>query len=352
MISYYELMVLVKEKKQPYKILVPVDKDRELLFGFSEKYNTYYVIPTSVTESYYEEYEKYLDLNMFECNIFYKNIKVVQPYIFKIGEYVSYFDLVTSIKFNTQPYKVRLHINATYHDYIFDSLDSSEEKQYILNEDDGVIPSWNFYLLHQVTDRNWFESNLEIIEAGNSLIQIKEGSDSGSSFSIAAVKIKDLNSNTDDDSNIEDVWDDVISIEESDFENFLYPLVSKYFDSNILENKNRYGTREGFEWYLTNNYFTFSSVRKMIDELKNIMILLKDDYNNPKLDFIKKNYDWILYLDTRVDSRNIGRHGENPELINYVNEIVNFYKRFIDYMERIIDKSEKEGYRLISFYGP
>ena len=49
MISYYDLMLLVKSNKQPNKVLVSVDKDRELLFEFNSKYNTYYVTPTTAS---------------------------------------------------------------------------------------------------------------------------------------------------------------------------------------------------------------------------------------------------------------------------------------------------------------
>ena len=57
------------------------------------------------------------------------------------------------------------------------------------------------------------------------------------------------------------------------------------------------------------------------------MILLKNDYDNSKLDFIKENYSWVLYLDSRVDSRNIPKNSECNELVKpYVDEIINFYK--------------------------
>ena len=102
----------------------------------------------------------------------------------------------------------------------------------------------------------------------------------------------------------------------------------KYFNNNLPENKNRID-EEGFEWNLTNNYYTIEDIEKIIDEINQIMILLKEDYNNSKLDFIRKGY--------KSDS---------------VDEIVNFYKRFIEYLQKMIIKGNEEGYNLISFMGP
>ena len=63
-------MLLVKANKQPHKVLVLVDKDRELLFEYNLKYGTYHVVPTTVSESFYKEYDSYLDLNMSEDKFF------------------------------------------------------------------------------------------------------------------------------------------------------------------------------------------------------------------------------------------------------------------------------------------
>lgn len=353
MISYYDLMLLVKFNKHPHKVLVPIDKDRELLFEFSLKHNTYYVTPTSVSQKFYKEYDPYLDLNMTEDIFFEKNIIAVDPYLFSIGEYVSYYDLMTSIKFNTQPYRVRIHINNQQHDYIFDSIDLSESKKYIELEDVGSLPSWNFYLSHQVSDNNWFEKNIEIIEAGNSLIRIIEGGCGGSYFNIFPIKVINENDDTDAIDNVEEMRDEAIAIEEENVNSFLYPLLKKHFNSDLLENKNRSDEKNEFEWYLTNNFYTCNNIEEMIKDIKEIVTLLKNDYENPKLDFIKKNYSWVLYLDSRVDSRNIPKNSECYDLIKpYIDEIINFYKRFIYYLEKMMINGKKNGFELITFIGP
>ena len=95
------------------------------------------------------------------------------------------------------------------------------------------------------------------------------------------------------------------------------------------------------------------NIEEIIKELKEIMTLLKNDYDNPKLDFIKENYSWVLYLDSRVDSRNIPKNSECNELVKpYVDEITNFYKRFTDYLEKMMINGKKNGFELITFIGP
>ena len=351
MISYYDLVELINIKKQPDKILVPVDKNRELLFEFDYKHNNYYAVKTSASESFYQEYDSNLFFNITEDKIFLNNIKVISPYLFKIGEYISYYDLLTSIKLQTAPYKVRIHINNDYNDYIYDSIDPSEPKKYIEEKVDDLVPSWEFELLHQVSD--WHLKNIEVIEAGNSLIRILEGGQSGSYFHIFPIKIKDLNDDTDNASNVTEMQEEVIAIEESDVEAFLYPVLKKCFNPELVENKKRYDMDNEFSWHLTYNYFSFDDIKKLINEIEEIISLLKSDYDNPKLDEIKKNYNLILYLDSRIDYRKIQAKEKCNKLIkNYINEIINFYKRFIDYLERMMMISKEYEYNLITFIGP
>ena len=328
MISYYELMLLVQANKQPERVLVSVGENRKLLFLYKYNEGCYYVCPTTSTESFYKEYNPYLNFNIDEDKFFEKNIKVVDPYLFHKGEYVSYYDLMTAITFNTQPYKVRLHINDEEQDYIFDSEELFGAKRYQKAKEDDLTTQWETYLSQQITETKWFEKNIEVIECGNSLNRIIEGSCGGSYFNIFLAEIININEDTDLNDNVKEISDFSISIEEDTIHKFLYPLLLKYFNPSLLENKNR-GDAEGFEWYLTNNYYTIDDIEKMIKEIKQIMILLKEDYNNSKLDFISEGY--------KSDS---------------ADEFINFYKRFIEYLQKMIIKGNEEGYNLISFVGP
>lgn len=185
------------------------------------------------------------------------------------------------------------------------------------------------------------------------MIRIIEGGCGSSYFNIFPIKVINANNDTDATDNVEEMWDEAIAIEEENVNSFLYPLLKKYFNSDLLENKNRRDANDEFEWYLTNNFYTCDSIEKKIKEIKKIMILLKNDYDNSKLDFIKENYSWVLYLDSRVDSRNIPKNSECNELVKpYVDEIINFYKRFIDYLEKMMINGKKYGFNLITFIGP
>ena len=195
------------------------------------------------------------------------------------------------------------------------------------------------------------------------IIEIKEGHDPSSYFWIMPVKVIDMTKDADDSDNVDEYRKLEISIEEENIRAFLFPLLLKYFDDNLPENLQRLdnhtvslvdGTQTTFEWYLTYNYYTMQSIQDMISEIKEIIELLEDDFNNSKLDYIKEDYDWILYLDHRVNTKNLP-YDKNERIKlteNYKDLIINFYNRFIKYMENMIEEGSKNGYKLISFMGP
>lgn len=195
------------------------------------------------------------------------------------------------------------------------------------------------------------------------LIEIIEGHNPSSYFWIMPVKVKDMTKDTDDMDNIDEYRKLEISIEEENIKAFLFPLLLKYFDDNLPENIQRSenglvsylnGVQSTFEWYLTYNYYTMKSIQDMINEIREIIDLMKDDFSNPKLDYIKEDYDWILFLDSRVNNKNLpDDKNERIKLTeNYKDVIINFYSRFIKYMENMIEEGTKKGYKLISFMGP
>lgn len=195
------------------------------------------------------------------------------------------------------------------------------------------------------------------------LIEIIEGHDSSSYFWIMPVKVKDMTKDADNSDNVDEYRKLEISIEEENIRAFLFPLLLKYFDDNLPENLQRLdnhtvslvdGTQTTFEWYLTYNYYTMQSIQDMISEIKEIIELLEDDFNNSKLDYIKEDYDWILYLDHRVNTKNLpdDKYERIKLTENYKDVIINFYNRFIKYMENMIKEGKEKGYTLISFMGP
>jgi len=351
-ISYFDLMQLLKENRPPDRFLIEVDseKERQLLFKYNEREKEYVVCPTTSTEQWYQEYDPHFESYISEEKIFDKIIETDYPALFKIGEYISYNDLALAFKFNIQPYKVRVHNEDKYQDYIFDSKELMETKRYIKCESNNSSDSWEKELFHQIKPSDWYKNNIEVIEAGNSLIEIKEGRYGSSYFNIFTAKVKDINNDTDDMDNVDEFLDDAISIEEEDIRSFVYPILIKYYDSTLPENKGRIQEGPEFEWWLTYNYFTFDSIKEMIKEIQKIMDLLKNDYYSSELDFIRNEYRWVLYLDSRIDYKKIPKAEESTELIKpYIDEIINFYKRFIDYLNKMIINSEKQGMNLIVF---
>lgn len=195
------------------------------------------------------------------------------------------------------------------------------------------------------------------------MIEIIEGHDSSSYFWIMPVKVKDIAKNSDDIDNVDKYRKLEISIEEENIRAFLFPLLLKYFENNLLENQQRYdkgvvsyinGIQTTFEWYLTYNYYTMESIQNMIEEIKEITKLLEYDFNSTKLDYIKEDYDWILFLDDRVNPKNLpdDKYERIKLTENYKDVIIDFYNRFIKYMENMIKEGREAGYKLISFMGP
>ena len=352
MISYYELMQLLNANQPLDRFLIEVDheKERWLLFTYNARGKGYVVCPTTSTEEWYTEYNPHFESYFNESNMFEKIIETDYPEHFRIGQMVSYNDLILSFKFNVQPYKIRVHNGNEFQDYIYDSINWNEPKKYIKCMTNLPSDLWKEELFQQIKPNQWFDRNIEIIEAGNSFIEIKEGGYGSSYFNIFPAKVKDANEDPNWMDNVETLWDYAISIEEEDIRSFIYPILIKYYDSNLPENYGRRDDGPEFEWWLTYNYFTFDSIKEMISEIHKIMDLLKKDYYSSELDFIRNEFNWVLYLDSRVDSKKIPKAEQCIELIiPYIDEIVNFYKRFIDYINRMMINAEEQGFSLIVF---
>lgn len=199
-------------------------------------------------------------------------------------------------------------------------------------------------------------------ERKEKMIKIVEGHNSSSHFWIMPVKIKDMNKNTNDIDNVDEYRKLEISIEEEDVDSYLRPILLEIFNDELPENKKReidlvhyinpeaYST---FEWYLTYNFFTFEDIEELINRIKRISKLLKNDYNNVELDRIKLNYDWLIYGLAEYDRKREYSIEEKDKMIKEnIDLIIDFYERFIKYMEIMKNEGKEKGYNLISFMGP
>ena len=172
-------------------------------------------------------------------------------------------------------------------------------------------------------------------------IGIVDGHDGSSYFWIMPVRVIDK-SNSDSIDSVAEMRSNEISIEEDDVYRYLTPFLYKYFDDELEANKQRVescwvdddGTEHksyvtGFEWYLTYNFFTFDSIRNIINDIRNTIEALSSGRNTEYTTAIKVT--------------------DNSELCDMV---IDFYERFIYRLEYMMKVGQEKGYNLISFMGP
>ena len=173
-------------------------------------------------------------------------------------------------------------------------------------------------------------------------IGIVDGHDSSSYFWIMPVRVIDY-TDTNDLDNVAEMNSVEISIEEDNIYQYLTPFLYKYYDDELEANKKRvdscwedddgnecFSYVEGFEWYLTHNFYTCDSVMKMIADIKDTIEALSSGREN---EFTAKL-----------------REKRGSETSNEL--IIDFYQRFIYRMEYMIKIGSEKGYNLISFMGP
>lgn len=179
-------------------------------------------------------------------------------------------------------------------------------------------------------------------------IEIKEGHDTSSYFWFRPVILKE-SEKLSDDGVIE--LEEEFSIEEGDVECFLSYFFYKYFDENLSYNKRRYewgmGYISGFEWYLTYNFFTYDTLKEMVKEIEETAALLESDYDNPRLDDIKKNFS-IFYMCDRDDYDYI--NCEHTAIREHISVVIDFYRRFSKRITAMMENNKITT--IISIMGP
>lgn len=172
-------------------------------------------------------------------------------------------------------------------------------------------------------------------------IGIVDGHDSSSYFWIMPVRVVDY-TNTNEMDNIAEMRSVEISIEEDDVGTYLTPFLYKYFDDELEANKKRIeydwtdddgveqtSTIDGFEWYLTHNFYTFDSITNILKDINDtIDALCTERENEVTVKLREKKYI------------------AKDELI------IDFYRRFVYRMEYMMRVGKEKGYDLISFMGP
>ena len=176
-------------------------------------------------------------------------------------------------------------------------------------------------------------------------ITIVEGHDSSSFFWI--MPVKQVERSDENWTGVDEYCEEEISIEEGDMDEFLYYFLEEYFDPDFP-----YTCRDhcgnGFEWNLEYNIYTYDSIRKMLSDIKEHSDLLKRDYDNPKLEGLKKYFHASSFLQ---DYYHIPNPPPDDEIIkDNIDVAISFYERFCRRMEAMMDHAPQ--YELISFMGP
>ncbi len=203
----------------------------------------------------------------------------------------------------------------------------------------------------------------------NNEIRIIDGHDSSSYFWIMPIKVLNY-SDTNDWENTASMISLEISIEEDDVDQYLAPFLYRYFDDELEANKKRVDVywiddegneriqyHSGFQWNLTENFYTFLSVRNIINDILNTIDAL---LTGRETEYAKKIREkrgfatWKLVYARNMTEEQIKRYNEArpKENTTEVGMIVDFYRRFISRLENMIKTGEENGYDLITFMGP
>lgn len=224
----------------------------------------------------------------------------------------------------------------------------------------------NSYVVVQIKDASYKIIGWDIFKRE---IEIVDGYESSSYFHIKPVRIIDY-SDTNEHDNISKMSAAEISIEEDDIAQYLTPFLYKYFDDELEANKRRIdycytdddGNKHesyvsGFEWYLTDNYFTFNSMTQILKDITDTVDALicgRETEYTQKLKVKRGTAAYQLLYAKDLSEDEIKEYNANrpKEDDTEVELVVDFYQRFIYRIEHMMKVGGEKGYDLISFRGP
>ena len=195
------------------------------------------------------------------------------------------------------------------------------------------------------------------------LIEIEEWHNPGACFWFMPCKVNDLEQNTWHLDNLDCMEEEEISVSESSFEDFLYPIFKKHFDKDLPENKGRYEEYPSekerryitwFEWYLTENFYTYDNIEAVLKEIEETAEMLEENYDAPRLNGMRKGFrnlpDYMpeyWHLDKKLTEEKADKVArENKK------HILDFYRRFVQKLRDMMAAGKVAGYKLISVCGP
>ena len=173
-------------------------------------------------------------------------------------------------------------------------------------------------------------------------IYITAGRDGGSTFWIIPTHSDDRPYKK--EHNISDYDNCGMSVDDSYIGEFLIEFLYKYFDRSIQDNDH---DRVGFDWY-GGNLYSRESMQNIVEEIRETVILLRTDFDNPKLAEIKKHFS--PYTFSPETSGKISEKKKNEVYRKNVDLAIDFYTRFADRIDSML--AEQPDCDVISFAGP
>ncbi len=148
--------------------------------------------------------------------------------------------------------------------------------------------------------------------------------------------------------------DGAFRIYDEDVHCFIRYFLEKHFDPELTYNKERPDVaiqldENVFDWY-GSSYYTYDSIKKMCLDILDVSRKLKNDYDNPLLDAVKKNYRIFWFVSEDDLDYELRDDLEKEAIKRHIDVAVDFYERFVDrIMSMIIQNNEAD---IVGVFGP
>ncbi len=152
--------------------------------------------------------------------------------------------------------------------------------------------------------------------------EIVEGRGHGGYFLIGPER-----SEKNDDCSVPECRWEQISIDEETVVKFLYFFLKDIFDEELNRACRDEWDSEGFDWYGC-NYFTYESVRGILDKMDRFADLLENNYHNPLLDGLKQGFRASSFDQDYYERPAKDRLPDDVLLETNRGIAVDFYRRF------------------------
>ena len=151
---------------------------------------------------------------------------------------------------------------------------------------------------------------------------------------------------------IEEYYHEEISIEEDDVLHFLYYFLKKYFDNDYDYGISRGEfAKNGFEWNLEYNIYTYDTMSKMLQDIDEKSYLLEHDFDNESILPIIENFNYHDFMPNPLDFITTYTKEEERQIIrDNISIATDFYFRFSKRIRSMMKNAP--DYHLISFMGP